>query len=163
MYIWTVDHQILNLDNYARVDVVQLTGNHYALSAFSTRGSSSKEVYGTQIARFNSEADARYARCLLFKSIMDRAGAWDASAIPVLSNEWENVKDHFKDDLNIWDLLRRSEISVTGLEEVTILYSRLCESELPNSLSNSKKKVEEKLNDQLAIDIKWEPSDDIKW
>ena len=163
MYIWTVDQQILNLDHYKRIDVVRQRANLYTLSAFSTPRDSSTDPYGTLIARFNSDADARYARCLLFKSLMDHAGAWDASAIPVLSDEWKNVKDHFKDDPNIWDLLRHSEISVTGLEEVTILYARECDSQLPNSLPNSKKKVGEKLNEQLSIDIKWEASDDIEW
>ena len=163
MYIWTVDHQILNLDSYARVNVVPRHGNLYALSAFSTPRDSSTDPYGTLIARFDNQADARYARCLLFKSLMDHAGAWDASAIPLLSDEWQNVKDHFKHDPDIWGLLRHSEISVTGLEEVTILYSRECESKLPNSLPNSKKEVGEKLNKQLSIDVKWEASDDIEW
>ena len=163
MYIWTVDHQILNLDRYTRVDVVERRPNQHALSAFSTPRDSSTDPYGTLIARFNNEVDARYARCLLFKSLMDHAGVWDANAIPLLSDEWQTVKDHFKDDPEIWDLLRHSEISVTGLEEVTILYSSLCESQLPNSLPNSKKKVKEKLSEQLSIDIKWMASDDIEW
>ena len=163
MYIWTVDHQILNLDQYTRVDVVQRSAKHYTLSAFNTPRNSSTEPYGTLIARFNSEADANYARSLLFKGLMDHTGAWDASAIPVLSDDWQNVKDHFKDDPEIWDLLRHSEIRVTGLEEVTILYSRACDSQLPKSLPNSKKEVGEKLNDQLSIDVKWEASDDIEW
>ena len=162
MYIWTVDHQILNLDQYTRVDVVSLQHNLYTLSAFNTPRNSSIDPYGTLIARFDNEVDANYARSLLFKSLMDHTGAWDASAVPFLSDEWQNVKDHFKDDPNIWDLLRHSEISVTGLEEVTILYARECDSRLPNSLPNSKKEVGEKLNEQLSIDVKWEASDDIE-
>ena len=163
MYIWTVDHQILNLDRYTRVDVVERRPNLHTLSAFSTPKDSPTDPYGTLIARFNNEADARYARCLLFKSLMGHAGAWDANAIPLLSDEWQIVKDHFKHAPDVWDLLRHSEISVTGLEEVTILYSRKCESQLPNSLPNSKKEVKEKLDEQLSIDIKWKPSDDIEW
>ena len=163
MYIWTVDHQILNLDQYTRVDVVERRPNLHTLSAFSTPRNSSTEPFGTLIARFDNEVDANYARSLLFKSLMDHTGAWDASAVPRLSDEWQKVKNHFKDDLLIWDVLRRSEIRVTGLEEVTILYARECDSQLPKSLPSSKQKVGEKLDEQLSIDVKWEASDDIEW
>ena len=163
MYIWTVDHQILNLDRYTRVDVVSVRHNLHRLSAFDTPRESSKDPYGTLIAGFDNEVDANYARSLLFKGLMDHTGAWDASAVPRLSDEWQKVKDHFKDDLNIWDVLRHSEVRVTGLEEVTILYARECESQLPKSFPNSKKEIGKKLNEQLSIDIKWEPTDDIEW
>ena len=163
MYIWTVDHQILNLDQYTRVDVVQRDAKLYTLSAFKTPRDSAKDPYGTLIARFDNEANAYYARCLLFKSLMDHAGAWDASAIPLLSDEWENIKHHFQNEKDIrWGLLEHSEVHVTGLDEVTIIYSRECESQFGSNLQDYIKQVEKQLQDQLSIDVKWKVSDDIK-
>ena len=161
MYIWTKDHQILNLDHYARVTVNQRDGNVYELLAIdapeSTRGLS------TVIAHFNSWLDAEYANCLLFKALIDHAGAWDATAITPLSQQWEEVKDFFSDHNEelITDLLTHSEISVTGLEEVTISYSKECDQKLKDSLRYSQREVEGEL--ELGIDIKWVATDDIPW
>ena len=161
MYIWTKDHQILNLDHYARVTVNQREGYVYELLAIdapeSTRGGR------TVIAQFSSWVDAEYANCLLFKALIDHAGAWDATAITPLSQQWENVKEFFSDhnEKLITDLLTHSEIRVTGLQEVTILYSKECDQKLKDSLRRSQREVEGEL--ELGVDIKWEPTEDIPW
>ena len=160
MYIWTEDHEILNIDHYAQVKVSFISDNNYTLSAFTS--SESNTPYGKPIARFSNKLDADYAQSLLFKALMGSTGAWDATAILHLSRKWEFVNKFFSDsDPNVWDLLRHCEIRVTGLEELTILYSSECESRLPNSLRTSKEEIEDKL--ELDVDIKWQLTDEIEW
>lgn len=163
MYVWTTDNKILNLDHYARVDVVEHRANDYSLSAFDTPKPKFDDPVGITIAKFNNEADAKYSRCLLFNALMSKAGAWDASAIPLISDVWEEVKAHFSSDTNIrWGLLEKAEISVTGLDEMTITYSSECENQLGSNINNYKKTVSKKLSEVLGVDIKWKSSDEIE-
>ena len=53
------------------------------------------------------------------------------------------------------------KISMTGLEEVTISYSKECDQKLKNSLRHSQREVEGELD--LGVDIKWVATDDIPW
>ena len=53
------------------------------------------------------------------------------------------------------------KISVMGLEEVTISYSKECDQKLKNSLRHSQREVEGELD--LGVDIKWVATDDIPW
>ena len=162
MYVWTIDNQILNLDHYTRVDVVERRANDYSLSAFDTAKPKFDDPLGITIARFNNESDAKYSRCLLFNALMSKSGAWDASAIILLSDVWEGVKKHFSGETNIrWGLLEKAELSVTGLDEVTITYASQCDSQL-SQLNDYKKKVGDKLAEELSVDVKWQPSDEIR-
>lgn len=120
MYIWTEDLDILNLDHYAQVTVRFHGATSHSLSALHP--SKSGRPKETIIARFADKLDANYANCLLFKALMDHAGAWDVTAIVPLSRKWELVNTFFKDsEPRVADLLTRCKISVTGLQEVTIL------------------------------------------
>ena len=163
MYIWTVENVILNLEHFKRVDVVNTSGNNYSVkalttdTAFDTRG-------GATIARFNNEADGEYCRCLLFNALVSHAGAWDATAIKPLTEIWQDIKKHFSSDVIIGDdLLQNSDISVTGLNEVTITYPVELKITLKANLEKHQNTVEEKLTEAEALpsfDIKWKSSDE---
>ena len=163
MYIWTTEQQILNLDNYKRIDVVYERQDRYWLSAHDTPKTTSKDVFGILIASFDNRTDAMFARCLLFKGLMDRAGAWDASSIPLLSDIWEiweTQKKHFSSQRHIrMEFLEHLEISVTGLDEVTLIYSSKWERELGSVIEDYKKQVGTQLQDKLSMDVKWKVSD----
>lgn len=161
MYIWTEECHILNLDHYARVTVNKRDGNVYELLAIAAPVSTSGVA--TVIARFDNVLDAEYANCLLFKALMAHAGAWDTTAVDSLSQKWEFVKNdvNYAEDKHVVDLLTRSEMRVTGLQEVTIFYSSECHQKMKNSLHESQQAVREELD--LDVDIKWEPTDDIPW
>ena len=156
MYIWTVEHQILNLDNYKRIDVVQRSQDKYWLSAHDTPKDTSKDVYGILIASFGNREDAMYARCLLFKGLMQRAAAWDAEAIPNLSNIWAAEKEHLSSETNIClELLDNLEMSVTGLDEVTLTYPRRLIEKYASIIEEDRRRIGAHLQEVLSMDIKW--------
>ena len=62
MYIWTKDHQILNLDHYTRVTVSHMGDDVFALLAIDAP--ETKRGFNTVIAHFNSWLDAEYANSL---------------------------------------------------------------------------------------------------
>ena len=153
MYIWTTGQEILNLDNYKKVDVYFLSHNSHLLYA----GDPSDK---TTIAIFSNEADAMYAQCLLFKGLMEGAKAWDASAVPLLSDIWETQKKRLSSQRHIrMEFLEHLEISVTGLDEVTLIYSSKWERELGSVIEDYKKQVGTQLQDKLSMDVKWKVSD----
>ena len=160
MYIWTKDQQILNLDHYARVTVGPMGENVFALFAIDTP--ESRGASKTYIALFDNELDAKYANCLLFKALIAHAGAWDATAVDLLSQKWEDAKNvnDAGDDLFV-ALLAHSEMRVTGLQEVTISYSNEIHQKNPGTIYRLRKQIKEKL--ALDVDIKWHPTDDIRW
>ena len=59
------------------------------------------------------------------------------------------------------DLLTHSEMRVTGLQEVTILYSSEIHQKNPGAIHDLRQQIEEKL--ALDVDIKWKATDDIPW
>ena len=91
MYIWTTGQEILNLDNYKKVDVYFLRHDSHLLYAGDPPDK-------TTIAIFSNKADAMYAQCLLFKGLMEGAKAWDASAVPLLSDIWKDIKGHLSSE-----------------------------------------------------------------
>ena len=90
MYIWTEDQQILNLDRYTRVTPGYMGDNLYGLIAIDAPESA--KMPRTVIVRFDNELDAKYANCLLFKALIDHAGAWDATAVDSLSQKWKDAE-----------------------------------------------------------------------
>ncbi len=58
-------------------------------------------------------------------------------------------------------LLTHSEMRVPGLQGVTILYSNEIHQKNPEAIHGVRQQIEEKL--ALDVDIKWEPTDDIRW
>ena len=160
MYIWTIEQQILNLDNYKRVDVVMERQDRYRLSAHDTPKTTPQDTYGILIASFGNQADAMYARCLLFKGLMERAGAWDASAVPLLSDIWAAEKEHLSSETDIrLEFLDNLEISVTGLDEVTLTYPRVLEKKYARIIEEDKKRVGMHLQGVLSMDVKWKALD----
>ena len=149
MYIWTTGQEILNLDNYKKVDVYFLSHNSHLLYA----GDSSDK---TTIAIFSNEADAMYAQCLLFKGLMEGAKAWDASAVPLLSDIWKDIKGHLSSEKDIHrNFINDLEISVTGLDEVTLRYPEKWKDHLGSFLEDYNKEIGPYLEDRLSVDIKW--------
>ena len=156
MYIWTTEQQILNLDNYKRVDVVMERQDKYRLTAHDTPKTTSQDTYGILIASFDNQANAMYAQCLLFKGLMEGAKAWDASAVPLLSDIWKDIKEHLSSETNIpINLINDLEISVTGLDEVALRYPEKWEDHLGSSLEDYNKEIRPYLEDRLSVDIKW--------
>jgi hypothetical protein len=150
MYIWTTGQEILNLDNYKKVDIYFLSSNNYLLRA----GDSSNKI--TTIASFDNQANAMYAQCLLFKGLMEGAKAWDASAVPLLSDIWEDIKENLFPGKNIpINFINDLEISVTGLDEVTLRYPEKWKDHLGSSLEDYNKEIGPYLEDRLSVDIKW--------
>lgn len=156
MYIWTEEQQILNLDHYKRVDIVSVNDSYW-LSAYETPKDTARDPYGIRIARFNNEVDAMYARCLLFKCLMDHAGAWDATAVPLLSDIWQSQKNCLASNIinSHRNFIYSIEISITGLDAVTLRYEKRWEQHLGSNIENYKKEVEEQLQCELSMDVKW--------
>ena len=162
MYIWTENHEIINFDHYARVDIHPV-GEEYTLYIF-VKGHRNVEPRdnGIVIAKFKHEVDAKYSRCLLFNALMDKAGVWDATAIVNISEIWGKVIKDMNLVSNVeckgvfhQDFLADAEIDITGLDEITITYSSNYDRN--KILDDCKKLVEEKLKDELfQVDIIWE-------
>lgn len=160
MYIWTIEQQVLNLENYKRVDVIFMSGDKYWLSAHDTPKVTANDMYGICIASFSNQADAMYARCLLFKGLMEGTKAWDASAVPLLSEIWAAEKKHFSFEMNIClDFLDNIEISVTGLDEVTLTYPRVLIERYGSIIEEDKQPVGTHLEEVLSMDVKWKVLD----
>lgn len=169
MYVWTMDNKIINLDHYPRIDILEWRTesglNNYYVYAFSSSKVNYSAVIpeGDAIAGFTNRLDAKYTLGNLFTAITIKAGSWDAKSVEKLSNIWTDVLNHFYSDNAIGQILLKGVfISVTGFDEITITYSSQCHDVL-NEISNCKKQIEQKLKERLhSIDIKWQPSDNIK-
>ncbi len=165
MYIWTENHEIINFDHYARVNIHPV-GQEYTLYIFvEGHRNVDPRDNGIIIAKFQHEIDAKYSRCLLFNALMNNAGAWDATAIVKISDMWEEVIRNMNNipegkcrKLFHEGLLANTQIDITGLDEITFIYpSRYANY---SALDDCKKLVQDKLTEVLSVDIKWKSSNE---
>ncbi|MDE0481098.1 MAG: hypothetical protein OXI67_00840 [Candidatus Poribacteria bacterium] len=152
MYVKTIQDGVINLAHYPRINVYP-DQNSYFLCAFSKPEFYAVEPYDRLvIARFSKREDADYALYHLFKSLDTEKPTWDVNSIILLSDLWYEIKQECKGN----DLIRNADVSVTGVNEVTITYEDGFDIEYR---STERESVENKLKDALKLlapfHIKW--------
>ena len=116
MFIMTENHEIINLNYYARIKV-----NRNEIKAFvkpTILGGKGDQSVSIIVASFEEPMDADYALHDLFKAIADGKPAWDANAVKSLSSVWNTIKT----EQESLPLIDKVELSVSGLNELTITY-----------------------------------------
>ena len=117
MFIMTEKHEIINLNYYARIKV---NGNEINASVKPTiLGDKGDTSVSITVASFEVPMDADYALYDLFKAIADgNKPIWNVNTVRSLSSVWNTIKTEHKS----LPLMNKVELSVSGLNELTITY-----------------------------------------
>lgn len=152
MYVKTTQDGVINISHYPRLNVYP-DMNSFLLCAFSKPAFYAAEPdERVVIARYSRKEDADYALYHLFKSLDAKQPTWDVSNVQSLSVLWHQIKQECIGN----DLVKNSNISVTGLNEITVMYDHGFDIEYRTT---ERELVENKLKDALKpfepFHIKW--------
>ena len=128
MYVATEKHGIVNLTCYPRIDVVT-ANNSWVLHAFRhadvIKSNFEGTLSGVSLATFDEEIEANYSYCNLFSSLESGKSTWDPKAVGSFSDLWEKVKQEIPSVTSVPQAsLEKLELSISGLQEITIAYPR---------------------------------------
>lgn len=148
MFVLNENSELLNLAQCLKIVVER--NEIYAYTSVSDSPSRKNLV-----ARFETEADARYAYFELFKALKSGKRTWDPYpyAIKSLSTVWDKVGKHFENSEVPEGLTARANISTFHLGTITITHTygsrqvpldhhKTVESKLQELLGDSSIKVE---------------------
>lgn len=117
MFIMTEKHEIINLNYCARIKV---NGNEINASVEPTiLGDKGDQLVSITVASFDAPMDADYALYDLLKAITDgNKPIWNVNTVKSLSSVWNTIKTEHES----LPLMNKVELSVSGVDELTITY-----------------------------------------
>ena len=158
MFVKTENHGIINLNCYPRVDVVEHDGA-WLLKAFIETDAKKADFFqgeqkglaGFLLAKFNEEIQANYSFCHLYSTLEAGLFVWDPSAVESFSGLWNKAKNELSSNkpsgkpfIHL-EILNPLELKITGLREITILFTNILENEkdnIENKIKNTLKAVD---------------------
>ena len=157
MFIMTEEHEIINLNYYARIRVDR---NEIKASVKPTiLGDKGDQSVSITLAAFEVPMDADYALYDLFKTIADgNKPVWNVNTVKSLSSVWNTIKA----EQESLPLMNKAELSVSGLNEFTITYPSYFKGakDVDNNIATVKAELQKALCGESLVIVGPEFADD---
>ena len=128
MFTLTEKGEIINLTQHRKIRIRKAHGsNKYHIVAHTdkTRGPQMDGIDLDILATFNEEIEAKYSLFNLYSTIEAGISKWNPHSISSFSDLWEKAKREISSAAGVpCASLEKLQLSISGLREITIAYSR---------------------------------------